>query len=225
LIALNLIKRIYWVVEKGANVFGFVSALIAIWTLVYPGRAISVLEDYQARFAAAEESLDRIEGNTEAILDSNAAIERETSRIGEDTEQLVAALPQGVRLEEVYQQQNCPAGSGFPDTVSLVFSNGDPNPVSDGMITILDNSGAVMMREDGVFMNAQGALMLDISGATRPARVCLTTGHEENMKAVEYRVVHWRETNNNCDENPRFGFVAHSGGFSQVPVEEMTLCR
>ncbi|MEP3053508.1 MULTISPECIES: hypothetical protein [Rhodobacterales] len=43
-------SRSYQVIEKGTNIFGFLSALIWIWALVFPAKAVSVLESYEARF-------------------------------------------------------------------------------------------------------------------------------------------------------------------------------
>lgn len=222
---MNLLKKAYWVVEKGANIFGFFSALVAIWALIFPGQAISVLEGYQARFTAAEEGLKRIEDNTEAIIDTTDAIAVETNRIGGNTDLLVAALPQGVRLVESYQVQDCPQASGNPDAVTMHFENAASDPVVDGVLTALDDSGAVLYQESAVFMNAGGDLGVEISGAIRPARVCLTTEASGTLKTVEYRFVNWRKTEDSCAENPNYGFIWHTGGFVQVPPDALTLCR
>ncbi len=219
---MKLIRNAYWVIEKGANVFGFftgvVSIIVWIWALVYPGQAISVLESYQARFTAVEESVARIEDNTETLIE-------ETDRIGDNTDLLVAALPRGVRLTEVYHVQDCPNARGNPAKASLSLENADATPVAQATLVALNADGTEMLREEGLFLNAEGFAQFDIPGTARPDRICLTTGEGDDLQAAEYSIVTWRKTIDNCAENPNFGFLWHEAGFVAVPPEDMTLCR
>lgn len=215
---MNLLQKTFWVVEKGAAIFGFVSGLTAIWALIYPGQAISMLQSYQARFVAAEESLARTEENTEIIIE-------ETGRIGANTDLLVAALPRGVRLTELYQVQDCPNARGNPAKVTLSVENADANPVAQATLIALDTDGTELLREENLFLNADGFAQFDIPGLIRPDRICLTAGEGAALQAAEYSVVTWRKTNDNCAENPNFGFLSHEAGFAAVPPEALTLCR
>ncbi|MER3352913.1 MAG: hypothetical protein RLQ73_03010, partial [Hoeflea sp. D1-CHI-28] len=56
-----MIKTVYKYVDWGATIFGFLSGLVWIWALVYPGQAVDVLEGYANRFADVEASVKRTE--------------------------------------------------------------------------------------------------------------------------------------------------------------------
>lgn len=212
-------SRSYKVIEKGANIFGFLSALVWIWALVFPGKAVSVLEGYEARFAGVEQSIAQVEDNTEALLEDTASIQ-------DDTRALVAALPKGFVLDGPYHQQDCPQASGNPAEFTMWLYNQEQDPIQNATLTILDANGAILLQDRQMFINAQGEYPVKIPGINPPDRICVQSiAADGGRMASEYRVTNWRKTEDMCAESPNYGFIAHQGGVAPVSAADATQCQ
>ena len=236
-----MLGKAWTVIEKGSTILGFVSGIVWVWALVYPGKAVEVLEDYQARFSAAEESLARIEETGQATAETAARIEEQTTALGDtaqqtqgiveetkrDTERLVRALPEGITLSEVYRTEwGCSQTVHPDDGTDIIIENNEADLLENAFVTVLGSDGETLFEERETFFNAESGFSTKLKGRSEPARICIGAASENgDLFVAEYRVVGWRLTSDNCADNPNYGVRMFQSGIQRVPPDDMTFCE
>ncbi|SPH19444.1 hypothetical protein ASD8599_00168 [Ascidiaceihabitans donghaensis] len=212
-------SRSYKVIEKGANIFGFLSALIWIWALVFPGKAVSVLESYEARFSGVEQSIAQVEDNTNALL-------RQTDGIKDDTAALVAALPSGISMSGLVQNQNCPGSNSVTDGFSLWLNNEGRQVIPQLTLTAFTERGTVLYQDTQLFINAEDTTAVDIPGTVRPVHICLNAIDAQGQDRMSgFTIMRWRKTHDSCVANGRYGYVSHDGNALPIAEAATALCQ
>lgn len=213
-------SRFWFVLERFSVVFGVLSGIVWVWALIYPGRAVEAVENYQDWMEQTGERLDDIKGDTEEVLDI-------TKKTKEDTKRLVKALPKGILLDGVLMKETgCSAAPHPEDELSIYIVNQEERLLKNAFVKVLDESGATIFEEKGTFFNALSVYSLDIQSRVRLARLCFGAKDDDGqLLAVEYEVIGWRKSFDNCAQNPNYGFRMFEPALSEVAVKDLTLCE
>lgn len=201
------------------TVSGMVSLVAGGLALIWPGKARDVFEAYLDRFALVEQDVAEVRA-------AMGEVQVATGRIEADTGLLVAALPQGVALVELFRQQACP-GSESASSTFLMLENTTNRWVRGVNVEVLSAYGVRILSRAAQDVAPMSAITQEWQGDEVAAVICISALTGDGILAKEgIRVTGWDRTGETCVQQGRYaGMEFFAPRLSEIyPEDAAAIC-